>query len=326
MDMTAIFTQLFLDIKEWIQPALRDLQSRVEKHDQRYIDVTKRFDELLAANALLVSKDEVAELLREIREWQPPKFEISDGELDIIVQRAVARIPAPEKGEKGDPGEPGKSVTPDELQAIEARLLSAIPEPIRGEKGDPGASVTAEDLRPLIVEELAKLPKAKDGRDGVDGRDGANGRDGADGRDALQLEILPSIDFDKSYPRGTYAMRDGGLFRSYQRTQGQHGWECVVAGVRDFDIDFEDERTLVVRASTTDHQTVTKRYQLPSLVYRGVYSNKRAYLRGDVVTCAGSLWHAQVDAPAHKPGVARPDGEKHWQLCVKKGTDGRSAS
>lgn len=50
-----------------------------------------------------------------------------------------------------------------------------------------GKSVTVEDVRPLIEQMVAAIPRPKDGspgRDGVDGKDGRDGKDGIDGKDA----------------------------------------------------------------------------------------------------------------------------------------------
>ncbi len=53
------------------------------------------------------------------------------------------------------------------------------------------------------------------------------------------------------------------------------------------------------------------------LTYQGVYQDGKSYDLGDVVTWAGSTWHANEGTTA-KPGEA-----KSWTLMVKRGRDGR---
>ena len=61
------------------------------------------------------------------------------------------------------------------------------------------------------IKSLEALPTARDGAPG------------ADGRDALQLEVLPAVDEQKSYTRGTYAKHVGGLWRAFEQTSGMRG-------------------------------------------------------------------------------------------------------
>ena len=54
-----------------------------------------------------------------------------------------------------------------------------------------------------------------------------------------------------------------------------------------------------------------------ALTYRGTYQHGEQYQKGNFVTHAGSMWHAQVDAPTDKPG----SNTGHWKLAVKRGKD-----
>jgi len=69
---------------------------------------------------------------------------------------------------------------------------------------------------PTIEDIVKSIPVPKDGANGLDGdhgtdgingkdgdhgTDGINGKDGDHGKDALEIEIMPSIDAEKSYPR-----------------------------------------------------------------------------------------------------------------------------
>jgi len=57
-----------------------------------------------------------------------------------------------------------------------------------------------------------------------------------------------------------------------------------------------------------------------SIRYRGVFRDGVQYNEGDLVTMHGSLFHANRTTKMI-PG----DGSKDWQLCVKRGRDGKDA-
>jgi hypothetical protein len=147
-------------------------------------------------------------------------------------------------------------------------------------------------------------------------------QDGRDGRDALDLEVLSMIEEDRSYPRNTWATHKGGLWRSFQKTEGMRGWECVVNGFfgePTYDVK-DDGRTSEVRVEMSNGQELVKTIKFPGLLFKGVYTQSESYVQGDVVSCGGSMWYAKADEPG-KPG-ADHDG---WQLCVKHGRDRRSS-
>jgi len=143
---------------------------------------------------------------------------------------------------------------------------------------------------------------------------------GEDGRDGLQIEVMPEIDVSKSYPRGTYALHNGGLWRAYQKTAGMSGFECVVNGLDDIHIDVNDDRHFTVSLSKSNGQVEEKSFDLPVMIYRDVYQPGRKYVPGDCVTFAGSLWHC-FEETSDRPNEA---GSAGWRLAVKRGRDGRS--
>ena len=55
------------------------------------------------------------------------------------------------------------------------------------------------------------------------------------------------------------------------------------------------------------------------IAYKGVWRQGEHYDRGQYVTCAGSLWHANESTDS------RPGDCMHWTLVVKAGKDGRDA-
>lgn len=59
------------------------------------------------------------------------------------------------------------------------------------------------------------------------------------------------------------------------------------------------------------------------LNYCGVYQKAAVYRRGDVVTESGSMHVAIADVI--DPSEA-PNGSNKWQLCVKRGADGRDGT
>ncbi|HCB9587371.1 TPA: phage portal protein, partial [Escherichia coli] len=143
--------------------------------------------------------------------------------LKQAVNDAVANIPVPADG---------KSLTPDDvrpmLEQMVKEAVSHIPAPRDGRDYDP------EVLKQAVLEAVNALPAPQDGRD------------------ATALEVLPAIDDQKSFPRGTYATHLGGLWRAYEKTHGMRGWECLVDGVADIDVSMTDERlfSVVIRQSS----------------------------------------------------------------------------
>jgi hypothetical protein len=221
------------------------------------------------------------------------------------------------------------------VQRIKA--LEDRPAPKDGKDGENGKDALIdwhqidEKVKALLAEHKAVDPsfaelyaiqeqriKALEERSPKDGERGADGKDGAPGRDAAQIEILPCIVADKSYPRGTYAKHDGGLWRSFETTEQMRGWECIVDGLADVKIESVD-REFVVSATRSSGAIEVKRVSLPVMLYQGVFKEGREYVGGDTVTWAGSLWHCDHNT-ADKPGEL---GSKGWTLAAKRGRDGK---
>jgi hypothetical protein len=184
------------------------------------------------------------------------------------------------------------------LQRVAA--IEAIPPPKDGE------SVPVEQVERMVAEAVGKAMGAV-----------RMPADGEPGRDAVHIEILPAIDGEKAYPRGTYARHAGGLWRSFETTAGMKGWECIVEGVAEISVTLQG-RSLFLgvtkSAGTTERHPLT----LPVMVYRGVWKEGE-YQTGDTVTWNGSLWHCDV-ATDQKPG----DGAA-WTMAAKGGAQGASA-
>lgn len=222
-----------------------------------------------------------------------------------------------------------------QVKAIEARLEQISKQaPSAGKDGRDGKDADPALIRKIVAEAMAALPAPKDGKDGksIDREELAvivraaleaapkpeNGRDGAPGRDAIALDILPGIDQARSYPRGTYARHDGGIWRAAADTHGMRNWECVVAGVAALKVELRDERTMVVTTALSGAEPTVTEIKLLHPLDRGIYRPEQKYLKGDGVTFGGSWWIAQVDEPTDKPGTS-----DQWRLAVKRGRDGK---
>ncbi|EKK73682.1 carbohydrate binding domain protein [Escherichia coli 88.0221] len=188
--------------------------------------------------------------------------------------------------------------------------------------------VTGDDVRPMleqmVKEAVSHIPVPRDGRDYDPDvlQKAVNDAVSAlpapqDGRDATALEILPAIDDQKSFPRGSYATHQGGLWRAYEKTYGMRGWECLVDGVADIDVSMTGERLFSVVVRQSSGQRTEKTFSLPVMLYRGVFRIGETYHPGDTVTWGGSLWHCN-SMTGDKPGEAHSSG---WTLAAKRGRD-----
>ncbi|BDR05952.1 hypothetical protein JNE102603_4792 [Escherichia coli] len=190
-----------------------------------------------------------------------------------------------------------KHVTVDEvhpvLQAMVDDAVGTIPVPRDGRDYDPDV------LQQAVNDAVSALPAPQDGRD------------------ATALEILPAIDDQKSFPRGTYATHQGGLWRAYEKTHGMRGWECLVDGVADIDVSMTGERLFSVVVRQSSGQRTEKTFSLPVMLYRGVFRAGETYHPGDTVTWGGSLWHCN-SMTGDKPGEAHSSA---WTLAAKRGRD-----
>jgi hypothetical protein len=229
-------------------------------------------------------------------------------------------------GERGVDGVNGKDADPKAieeavLRALETRIalevmakveaaMARIPKPENGRDGKDGVTGTkGESGR-----------DGRDGKDGKDGRDGVNGEDGIPGKDAAKIEILPAIDPARSYPRGTFARHAKGLWHAATNTHEMRGWECLVAGFDDFDVEQTEERKFKFAARLSDGQAFVKEFALPVSLYRGVFKPGTEYFRGDEVTWGGSKWHCLAERTFEQPQTL---GCKDWVLSVKRGDPGK---
>jgi len=90
----------------------------------------------------------------------------------------------------------------------------------------------------------------------------------------------------------------------------------ITAAVRSFvsrSLESRDARMAALERRVTELEAVQKAAR-----YRGTWQPSEVYEKGNFTTYAGSLWVAINDSPG-RPGVSG------WQLCAKRGADGRDA-
>ncbi|MDH1962636.1 phage gp6-like head-tail connector protein [Klebsiella quasipneumoniae] len=330
------FSEALSELRESFR---KSLGYHVKETEEKLAALTKEVSTLKNTTA----PDFTAQLADAVASLPAPKIpELPD--IGAMVSEAVAALP---------PAQDGKSVTPEDVRPLLQELVTAavgeIPVPRDGKDYDPavlkqavddavaalppaqdGKSVTPEDVRPLLQElvtaAVGEIPVPRDGKDydpavlkqAVDDAVAAL-PPAQDGRDALQLEIQPFIDEGKSYTRGSYATHNGGLWRAYEKTHGMRGWECIVDGVSDVDISMNGQRNFIVTVNRASGASEKKSFDIPTMVYRGVFKSGYEYLPGDTVTWGGSLWHCD-EQTQDKPGET---GSKGWTLAAKRGRDGR---
>ena len=168
-------------------------------------------------------------------------------------------------------------------------------------KGQDGASVTLDDVAPMIAAEIERvvsaLPAPKDGKDAA--------------------HIVEAL---KDSGELVLTLQDGRLIRTGIRDgeKGQDGRDGF--GFDDMDACvLDDDRTIELSFRRGEEEKCFT-FKWPVPVDRGVYKAGEAYEHGDAVTWGGSLWIAQRQTDA-KPDT--PDSG--WRLAVKKGRDGKDA-
>lgn len=250
--------------------------------------------------------------LRKCLADRPMPVEPEPIDLEALAQSAAALVVLPEVKD-------GKDAEPVDIEALakaaaefvqlptidiallaaEAAKLVDAPEPIPGKNADP------VDLQALArsAAELIKVPEV---------------RQAEDGRDAIDVEILPAIEEAKQYPRGTYAAHRGGLWKSYERTHGMRGWECIVDGIDGVSVTQDGDREFSVKLMKSSGQEVAQKFALPIQIYKGVHKDGEAYDAHDNVTWAGSQWTSTKAENTDKPGSSDA-----WTLCVKAGRNGK---
>lgn len=257
---------------------------------------------------------EQAQELAELRKCladRPMPVEPEPIDVDAIAQAAAALVVLPEVKD-------GKDAEPVDLEQLakDAAALIVLPEVKNGKDADPvdleavAALVKVPEAEKVDVDAIARAAAALVPVPEV--------KEPEHGRDALDLEILPSIDESKQYARGTYAAHLGGLWKTYERSNGMRGWECIVDGISAVNVSQDGDREFSVTLAKSSGAEVVQKFALPIQIYKGVYREEEAYDAHDNVTWAGSQWTSTKVGNTDKPGTSDA-----WTLCVKAGRNGK---
>ncbi len=242
-----------------------------------------------------------------------------------IIDR-IAALPKPKDGIDGKDGKDAEPVDMGELytkihEMIDAHLRG-LPVPKDGKDGlagKDGESIHPDTVRLMILDQVneavSKIPTPRDGKDGYPGRD------------ALELDILPSVDFAKSYPRGTFAQHRGGVIRAIRNTEPgkslEDGWIVLWDGLSNIEVaQADDLRSFTVKCQMASGKVVSRQFSMPVVLDRGVYKAGEEYVCGDSVSQNGSVWICVAERTATSPATRdNPD----WRLSTKAGRDLRDA-
>lgn len=273
-----------------VSKAVGPLREALAEKDEQIAALIKRLDEMpdvITPDLEQLAKDAAALIvLPEVKNGK----DAEPVDLEQLAKDAAALIVLPEVKD-------GKDAEPVDLEAVAALVkLPELPELPAPEKID--VEAIARAAAALVPVPVVKEPEH--------------------GRDALDLEILPAIDEAKQYPRGTYAAHLGGLWRSYERTHGLKGWECIVDGIAAVGVTQGSVREFSVTLAKSSGQVEEQKFTLPAMIYKGVWRPGEAQ-PGDTFTFGGSLWHCD-EATTDKPGES-----KAFTLAAKRGKDGNDA-
>lgn len=222
--------------------------------------------------------------------WERPK-DGRDADPDAMrsmiaasVAEAVAALPPPEPGRdgesiKGDPGQDGASVTIDDVRPI---IMQEIERQLAGwERPKDGADADPDVIRGMVAEAVAALPPPEPGPPGPPG----------------MLPLVRAWE-DRVYREGEAVSFEGGTYQATRLTgkpPSHADWQCIAArgepGERG-----QDGR---------------------SFTHRGTYDPTAEYRELDIVALNGSSFSALRDGPGPCPG----DG---WQLIASAGGRGKA--
>lgn len=286
--------------------SVNDLERKVSDRLATLKDGKDGTDGRDGTDAVSPSADEIAALLVDeaksvaaatarsiVDAWERPKDGVSVTIEDVepMLREMVAAIPPAKDGRDG---EHGKDSDPETVRQMVDEAMARIPVPKdgkdgeRGADGKDGASVTIDDVAPVIAatiaEAVAAIPVPKDGRDGRDGADGKPGERGAS---------VDSIDIDLVNDGSTAIMR-------FAVGETEHKFEVPLPRGLDGADGKDGERGAEGPVGVLP---VVKAWE------DGVY------YRGNVVAFAGATYQASRDT-----GKAPPHAD--WTCIVAKGADG----
>lgn len=295
-------------LKGLIAPVKAGLDALTKTVGDLRVEISKAWDHLTALNERLQKVESEKSIPGADGKDGAPG---ADGQKGVDGRDGIDGQPG-ERGEKGDAGPQGERGPAGQDGAP-------------GEKGEPGerGPQGEKGIDGTNGRDGERGADGLAGEKGLDGRDGRDGKDGSAGRDALQIDVLPAIQVERSYSKGTYASHEGGLWYALRTTVGMDGWTCIVDGIKALNVvpDESDPRVFRVDVAHTSGVKAHWHLHMPVMIYRGVFKEGTDYQHGDTVTWGGSLWHCEEDTDTKPDAV----GSKAWVLCAKRGRDGKDA-
>lgn len=193
-----------------------------------------------------------------------------------------------EPGSKGDPGEPGPQGLPgrDGANGLDGNHGATGPKGDPGLNGIDGKSFTLEDVQGVLDLAIAKALLDVERRSA----------------DVMQRAVdrLPVPKDGKDGEKGS---------------DGKDG-----LGFEDLEPEYDEVGRLYHSYSRGD---VVKRALVPGIVYRELFKEGTAYLKGDTVTWGGGMWTALEDNDGSvKPDEQPKNGKRIWALSVMRGRQG----
>jgi hypothetical protein len=141
-------------------------------------------------------------------------------------------------------------------------------------------------------------PAGDRGPEGPTGPPGPPGRDGRDGLQGLTGE------------------------KGLDGLSGKDGVDGI--GWDDLSVEHDGERSFTVKMLRGDRVKNAGTFTIPSLIYRGIFTEGKTYQQGDVVTCAGNSWYAKKETTVKPDYVGQgPQPKDFWTLMVKEGREGK---
>lgn len=233
------------------------------------------------------------------------KYEVRIKELES----RLSALPSPEKGERGERGEDGTSVSIEDIRPIIEEIVSSIEIPAPKD----GKDYDIEELNKAVKIEVEKqvnaLPKAQDGIDGKRGEDGISPTAEEVAKSMEGIFAKWAIDFERQ--------ANGVLERAVERMpKPKDGRDALE--LKDFDIRLNDDLRTLTMSLKSEDVTIERSVIIPTIIDRGVFSDKKEYALGDGVTYGGNFWISQKDNPQGKPST-----NQDWRLAVRKGASAK---
>lgn len=219
-----------------------------------------------------------------------------------------------------------------EIATLKAQVeKNAEPYIVQGINGKDGASVTLDDVRPMLddavkgiraeavqaIETAIKAMPApkdgRDGRDGVDGKDGAPGEKGADGAGVADLMVDRDGALVATLTDGR--MKNLGVIVGKDGRDGVDGKDGI--GLDSFDLEYLDETHEIRIKATCGDRVKEVRFPAGGIRLGG-------YWREGTKAQAGETWvHDGSTFIAKHPTTSKPDAKSEdWIIAARRGRDG----